>query len=243
MPGKETGEIIKRFSVAGHNLVRSRFRDLPIIKNLIGYLVKMWFYELAFGSVDYQKYSGKHLSKQELADKIICLKSIGEDYLLNDFIAKQYQTTHFIGLIRNGYSFCNGMERRGHKTRKVAERYKQYVDFLLEQEKSCPNFILIRFEDIISAPFVIANQIYDFIQVNPVKLQKLRLKAKRILTQDGNHKTPSNRVEGEHYWFNEKKIKEFLDGKVNERQEEALSLKSREIFSEVCRESMKRIGY
>ena len=128
MPGKETGEIIRGLDVAGRNLVRNRFRDYPIMENLIGYILKMQFHKLKVGNINdnerYQKSSDERYSKQELEDTITCLKSIGKDYFLNDFIAKQYQTTHFIGLIRNGYSFCNGMERRGHKPREAAELYK-----------------------------------------------------------------------------------------------------------------------
>ena len=60
---------------------------------------------------------------------------------------------------------------------------------------------------------------------------------------EGDHKAPSNLIEGQHYWFNQEEIKAFLDKRVNKIQTKALTEKSAEIFSGVCSENMQKIGY
>lgn len=245
MPRRETGEIVSSLRLA--NIVRSRLRDFPILGKIIGHLLKMRFHSLKVSSIQdndhNESYPGQKYTVKELENTIVCLKSIGTDYLLNDFIASQYNTAHFIGLVRNGYAFCNGMERRGHEPSQVAKLYNQYVGFLQNQKTSCPNYMIVRFEDLVSEPFSIASQLYDFLHLNPKKLDKLRLKSKRVLSPNGDHTIRHNKHEGKHYWFDEHEIKQFLDKGVNDVQTEALSQKAKDIFTAYCGDKMEAFGY
>ena len=245
-PGRETGEILDALQRTGR-LMRSERRNKPVWKECLGKLFKLHVNNLKYASLKNEdqndKYPGQKYTAKEIKDTTVCIKSVNVDFQLNDFIARQFQKTYVIGLVRNGYAFCDGMERRGRKTQETCQLYSRFSKFILEQNESGQRFILIRFEDVLSDPFAVASEIFEFLELDPVNLEHLRLKSKRILRQDGSHKVPGDKTEGVHYWYDRQEIMSFLDGGINDVQFTSLKEESRAIFASTCGEDLEKMGY
>lgn len=181
-------------------------------------------------------------SKNEVSNSALCLKSVDGDVYLTNELLDIYPDMHIIFLLRNGYAIANGHKRRGRNINKTAELYCEIGKKMDELSGKTPNTISIKFEDILSDPFLISEQLYRFTSIKPEKLTKLRLKSKKILHQDNSHDVKHGE-EDHKYWFSKEEIKHFIDPGINNKQIAELSRPEIYIFTSIASEQLRSFGY
>lgn len=100
------------------------------------------------------------------------------------------------------------------------------------------NYRIVKFEDLLLAPFEQASQLYRFAQLSPDRVVKLRLKSKKILIQEGEHATHYGE-EHSKYWFDSDSISAILDPAISLRQKTALSQTDKRVFKQHAREVLE----
>lgn len=131
-----------------------------------------------------EKYEDVPYTHQEVADTILCLKSIGTDIDLNPFLQRLYpdHTIYHILLVRNGYALAEGHLRRGRDLAGYARFYQETIDKMYQMlADSKQHAIMLRFEEMLLDPFKTAKTVYQFTDLTPRSLDKLRLKSKKVV--------------------------------------------------------------
>lgn len=188
------------------------------------------------------KTEGVTYSKNELINCAICFKSVDFDINHTDLLLNLYPDLYFIALTRNGYALADGHIRRGSKAEEFAELYDTIASKMEYYSKAVKNFKLIKFEDVLSQPFKIAEELYEFTNSSPTKLDKLRLKSKRIVGKEGDHKVSFGK-EHRKYWFDKSSIYNLLDPSINTKQRKNLSKDDISIFNDKANSSLRFFGY
>lgn len=214
----ETSEIIyenlsmRQQKVLGYLLLRSS--NNPILSNISFRLLDHKFYKFKLRNlVDRDnKYKSENelYTKDEVVNSVLCLKSLNDDIALTDLFNTMYENIYFIGLIRNGYALCEGWVRRGTSAETVGHYYHKFGMKMINDSQKMDNYLMIRFEDLLTDPFSYASLIYKFAKLEPENIDKLRLKSKKIITREKNHQ-PVFGEENRKYWFDTKSIAEFLN--------------------------------
>ena len=206
---------------------------------------RFYYFKLKnINSKDYKyKFENIEYNSSEIKKSILSLKSVDLDVYLEDFFIKTYPNIFSIGLIRNGYALCESWMRRGMTPKKAGKRYRIIGEKIIKDSKKYDNYIIVRFEDVVKEPFKIANEIFEFCQLQPSKLNKLRLKAKKIINEEGEQKCRYG-VEDGRYWININEVNKFINQKINDIQKEKLSkqdLKEFEIYAKPILQYFKYI--
>jgi len=185
---------------------------------------------------------GEPYTLEELKDTVLCLKAVNEDIYLTDVFYSMYEDIHTVGLVRNGYAVCEGQVRRGEDAVKVGERYATYMRRIIEDSERLKNYTIVRFEEVVRKPFETAESLYEFCELEPTRVDRLRLKSKHISSPDGGHSRTFGRVGGK-YWFDRSEIQNFIDPGVDSRQSSALSVRDRRAFEQRARPVLEHFGY
>ncbi len=188
------------------------------------------------------KYDGVRYSAPEIESTVLCLKSVNRDTYLTEYFATYYPDTTFIGLMRNGYAICNGMMRRGDSAERAGKVYRRIGERMIEDQRKYPRYKLVKFEDVLEDPFGVASEIYEFSRLQPVRLDKLRLKSKKVLSRGGDHVTRFGE-EDRKYWLDRAQIRTVLDSDVNEVQAGFLERKDRLAFEKHARPILDHFQY
>lgn len=252
-PILETGEILfgAHLRWAPKNFLRGLYlrSDImrrPVIGRFLFNLTDYWLYMAKLRNYKHyqngEKYDGILYTKEEIKQATICLKSVNYEIYLNDLFKKYYENAYFIGLVRNGYAICNGWVRRGHSAEKVGKVYSEIGKTMIEYHKSTADYMVIKFEDVLKRPFSIAEDLFSFCKLDPVNLDKLRLKSTKTLSSRGEHATSYGREQTK-YWFDRDKIFELLDPDINKRQKDSLSTDDRIKFEKEAGEVLDYFGY
>ena len=188
------------------------------------------------------QYDGVPYKQDDVRQSVICLKSVNEDGVLTDFFDQLWDEVYFIGLVRNGYSVCNGFVRRGARAEEIGQRYASTVRRMLDYSKTMNNFTIVKFEDLLADPMGDSQRLYEFCGLEPVRLEKLRLKSKRVLAAEGPHQVRVGE-EDHKYWMTRAELETFLDPNVNATQSSQLSDSDRVAFERSAGTLMKELGY
>jgi hypothetical protein len=189
-----------------------------------------------------EKFDGMDYTLEEVRDAVLCLKSVDWDCYLSDYFVHHFEGPFFVGLIRNGYAVCNGWMRRGESARKAGKAYRMIAERLIEDEQRYKNYILVRFEDMLTDPFSVAAKLFKFAELHPTRLEKLRLKSKRILSQNGDHQVRFG-TEERKYWLTKDQITDFLDPDIDTTQTHFLSREDRSRFAQQAKPMLDYFGY
>jgi len=204
------------------------------------------FYENKLSNQQHEDYSYKSFNEKytpdEIKDSVLCLKSVDHDIRLSWYFEKMYHEPYFVGVVRNGYAFCNGWVRRGRSPKVAGSAYRQFVGRILEDQKKYKNYLLVRFEDALSKPFETSSSIFQFANLEPTKISNLRLKSKAVLSKNGEHKPKHGKLNSIH-WYDQKSITELLDPKVNQVQADSLSKTDRRHFEGEAMPLLKQLAY
>jgi hypothetical protein len=77
----------------------------------------------------------------------------------------------FIGLVRNPYAVCEGIRRRRqHELDTCARQWRDANRTMLEDAEHLRHFLLVRYEDLVSAPAQTLATICAFVGISPVTL-------------------------------------------------------------------------
>ena len=181
-------------------------------------------------------------TRKQVKQAALCLKSVNEDVLLTDLLTSIYPDLYFIALARNGYALADGYVRRGKTAGqagrlyyRVSKEMKRYADLI-------PRFKMIRFEDILRRPFDVAEDLFAFAEVHPRHLERLRLKSKRVIGNEGEHSVAFG-TENRKYWFDRNSISQLLDPNVNQRQIDRLSSAMIDEFNREAGSALEFFGY
>jgi len=188
------------------------------------------------------KYEGEPYLPDEIDEALLCLKSVNLDTFLVDYFARFYENARFIGLIRNGYAILNGAMRRGDSAEKVGRDYRRVGQKMIQDERERSDYMLLKFEDVLAEPFEAAARLFEFAGVAPVRLDKLRLKSKRVLSPDGQHEVRFGE-EDRKYWFGPDQIWSILDKDVNKTQVDRLSSEDLHTFERHAGPVLDHFGY
>ncbi|MFW2440081.1 MAG: hypothetical protein ACN4GR_11990 [Arenicellales bacterium] len=246
--GKETNELLypsRRF--------RSPFRPLLLSlcnNKLTAPSIERWmdrrFYRAKMNNINNQfnQYMNekRKYTRDEIASTALCLKSLHWEIDFNPTYARMYDEIYFVGVVRNGYAWCEGWMRRGGNAKTAGEFYQQYSDVMLNQANRLGRYKFIKLEDALTEPFGIAEELYKFTQLEPTTLPKLRLKSKKVISDHGNHEVRYGN-ENSKYWFDRDEIKGILDPGISDIQAARLDSENRAIFSSEALSALKKFGY
>jgi hypothetical protein len=245
LPRYEVKEIIEQLGIAG-KLIRKGFGERPVIGGILRRRFKRRAYDLKVACLhdedQGQAAPDRRYQQADIEDTIICLKCLTEDLALSSFLACIYAQCHFIGLVRNGFAFCDGVVRRGGSAEDAARLYSSTVNQILSQAETFEHFEVVRFEDVLRDPFAVSEKLFRFLELEPNTLDHLRLKAKGKRGADGDYGVGFGEVD-RHYWFDREKIVSALDPEIDKRQSDCLSESDRRAFKRIAETELARLGY
>ena len=189
-----------------------------------------------------QKSEDEIYTSDELAQAALLLKSTDRDMYLMDLLHQIYPDLYIITLVRNGFAVCESWIRRGHSAEKAGKRYRHYVGTMLDMHDKYDNCLLVRFEDVLHEPFTQAEIMFSFAKLEPISLEKLRLKIKRVVNKSGEHETPFG-GEGGKAWFTRENIGDLLIADQSDVQYQRLTEVDRNMFLKYSGAIMERLGY
>lgn len=247
-PIKETGKLLynNKFGKLAWRLIGQHPRVFsPVEKQLTEYMDSV-FFEHKMSNQEHDSYSFKShdqkYTSEEIEKTVLCLKSVDHDIRLSSYFEKMYDNAYFVGVVRNGYAFCNGWVRRGRSPRVAGNAYRKFVGRMLEDQKKYQNYIFVRFEEALSKPFKTSSRIFRFADLTPEQIDSLRLKSKAVLSKNGDHKPKYGKLNSIH-WFDQESIKDLLDPKVNQVQANSLSRNDRRQFESEAMPLMKKLNF
>ena len=153
-----------------------------------------------------------------------------------------YPDLYLILLTRDGLALANGHIRRGATAAETGKLYKEISGQFLHYADKAKHAQVIKFEDMIEAPFKTAYQDFNFVEAEPEHLEKLRFKSKKVLSKQGEHDTAYGE-EHRKYWFDEHTVWDIIDSSINKKQLRHLSESDLTIFREIAGPALNKLGY
>jgi hypothetical protein len=187
-------------------------------------------------------YEGRKYTPAEVESSALCLKSLHWEIAFNPVFSRMYEDIHFIGVLRNGYAWCEGWMRRGGSADVAGKFYQEYADLMLHQADELGRYHFIKLEDVLADPFGSAKRLFKFAELEPATLTKLRLKSKRVMGSQGEHKVRYG-VENSKYWFDSGEIGDILDPGISTIQATRLDTADRAAFEKEAASALARFGY
>lgn len=239
--------LIRKFrSITDNILTHNILRKKPFV-SIVGYFIeqRLFSYKLRnFSDADDRfKSDGVLYTREEIADSAVCLRSLNETLFATPLFSQIYgERVYFIGIIRNGYGICESWKRRGVSPNKIGCYYSRYVEAMYHYAEQYPQYLIVKFEDILNHPFEKLSDIFCFAELQPTSIEKVRLKAKTILSVKGTVEVPYGRRSAK-YWLDRDSIREFLVGDIDEVQKSKLSNDDIDAFEREALPALKLAGY
>lgn len=188
------------------------------------------------------KFEDVEYTKQEVIDSALCFKSTNMDITYTEILRQMYPNLYLIALTRNGYAVAEGHKRRGTPVDEFADLYSNVAEQMKHYSETLEHFKLVHFEEILNDPFNISEQLFEFLNCEPIELEKLRLKSKKVTTKNGRHVTNYGK-EDEKYWFDRNSITDLIKPNINHNQIKKLSSDEILIFNKKAKDAMKFFEY
>lgn len=173
-----------------------------------------------------EKFPGLLYSEDEVSSSILCIKSTDSDLLLNPFFNKVYEYSYFVFVIRHPDAMIEGWSRRNKGQFKACIAFALYCFAIFVHKLIWPDRVQVfSLGQIASDPFGESSKLFSGLKVEPVKLDNLRLKSKRVLRSDGSHEALT---EHEHSkcWYSCNEIGEVLSSDIDDRQRRLLVVRN-----------------
>ena len=239
-PVHETGKLFRKsFSLRiCHKLPIPLFVSKHIIDR------KLYKFKLANLNHPDNKYisDGGLYSRDQISKTTLCLKSVNHQIVYTETVLKAYPELYFIGLARNGYALADGFMRRGKTVEEAGKLYYKISEEMKKLSDKVLKFKMIKFEDIIMEPFKMAKELFEFVEVQPISLNKLRFKSKKVITKEGDHQVKFGN-EHRKYWFDRSNISQILDPDINKKQINRLSPEMIREFNKASGTALEFFGY
>lgn len=181
-------------------------------------------------------------SREDIENARLVTKSVGEDIFLSPYLTSILEGSCSIGVVRNGYAVCEGWIRRGMSPDRAARKYRRETGEIVRQGKECHNSLVMKFEDCISDPFREFGRMVEFAGLDPSGIEKLRIKAKRLVNQDGEHNLKFG-IEGKKIWVGRNQVPDYFDTSITWRQISRLKDDEKRTIQEIAGDVMGSCGY
>jgi hypothetical protein len=243
-PIRETGDVLHPEGPGLHRVSRLFYMrlDLPVIKRYVDKKLFSAKMENISHPGNRYKTEDELYGVDELRNAVLCLKSLNDDIRMTDLFYSMYNDIHAIGLVRNGYAVCEGWVRRGERARVAGRAYARYMGRIVEDSERLHNYRLVKFEQVLTEPFETATSLYDFCELEPRSIGKLRLKSKQTMGKDGRHTREYERT-GDKYWLDHEAMRDFLDAGVDSLQAGRLNADDRKSFEREAKPVLDYLGY
>jgi hypothetical protein len=110
-------------------------------------------------STNYQLWKERRITRESVNQ--VLFKVTEYDIFLNAKIEEQFDETTFVGLVRNGYGLCDSWKRRGMPAKVAGRVYGHIAGQMVAERNSRKNYVLVRFEDIVSDPLRFLDRLYE----------------------------------------------------------------------------------
>lgn len=229
-----------------YSVLRKEFILRPPLLAIAGASIDVRLYVFKLRNLTHSdnrfKFEGVPYTKDEVRNSVLCLKSIAQDIYLTELLSRIYEECFFVGLVRDGFALCEGWGRRGLSPEAAGRHYREIGEKMIEDSQRYKRYIIVKFEDVLRDPFGMASVLYKFAEVEPTKLEKLRLKTKKVLSPKGEHKTRLGEV-GKKYWFTPETIHQIIVPDISNIQAQALSFADRSTFEREAKPVLDYFGY
>jgi len=243
---KKIGYFIKRLKLRLYSLLNTKIVLNSFLVKIFGILIDELFYKYKLKNYNSRynrfKYENVPYTLEEVKNCVLCLKSVHNDIRLTNFLSRFYGNIYFIGLIRNGYALCEGWIRRGKNAQIGGNRYREFCEMMIKDSKKFKNYKLLKFEDILKDPFDTAKELYEFTHLEPISLNKVRFKSKKVITENGIHKIKYGKLDSK-YWFDRENIYSLFDPDINKIQIERLSELDKRNFEKEAKSILEYFNY
>ena len=246
-PIYETNQIIGRRSIfAPFQHLIQRGKNIPWIRKQVCLRFNQYKLKNLYALDNQYKYEGQRYTREEIERATLCIKGVCSprnwDISYSELLHSAFSSVYFVGLIRNGFAICESWRRRGISARKAGKLYARFCDKLLRDKEHFPCYKIIRFEDMLAAPFVMAKYLFEFVGEEKSDIRKLRIKAKRTLDPKRKHTHQYGDLNRK-YWFSEKTISEIIRTDINAVQQKGLSPQEQKAFEAEAGEAMRHFRY
>jgi hypothetical protein len=155
---------------------------------------------------------------------------------------EMYPEACAVAIIRDGYANCQGWMRRGHSPAGFGKLYRRHCETVLEHAERFPRYRIIRFEDLVTDFVNQSESLFHFAGLTPEKLDKFRMKSKRVTGADGSHDATLGSA-GAKYWLSHEQLVDFLDPGIDRNQLSQLSSSDVRALESEAGEILERFGY
>jgi hypothetical protein len=132
--------------------------------------------------------------------------------------------------------------RKGATAGEAGRRYREFGEMLIRDQERLPNHTIVKFENVLQDAFRAAEHLFEFVNVTPRSLPKLRIKDKGHLHKDGSYSTHFGGPP-QKYWFTPTEIDRFLNQDVDKQQSSYLDQEDREAFEREAKPVLEHFGY
>lgn len=209
---------------------------------LIDYMLYRYKLETLERRDNIEKYQDVPYTKEEVKSSAICLKSVDDHIDETELLNKIYPGMYTVFLVRNGYAVTESHLRRGKSVEETAKLYKRVGEKMKILSSQLERSIFVSFEDILQDPFSVAEKLYRFAELQPDRLDKLKLKSKTVVKEEGKPQAAYGEAETK-YWFDRKTIGDIIDPNVNQRQVSTLTPEQVREFNSIASETLDLFSY
>lgn len=241
-PVYETGEIFRK----SISLIFARMfgKMIPLQQKKI--IVDSQLYQYKLKNLDHPDNrfyaENQTYTKKQISETAICLKSVNKDINLTKLLLDIYPNLYFIALTRNGYALAESYIRRGKSAAYAGKIYSSIAENMKQYSKKVSRFKMVKFEKCLQNPFVMAGELFSFVESNPDQLAMLRLKSKKVIDKQGAHSTTFGE-KNRKYWFDRENIHHILNPDVNQNQLNRLTEKDMNDFNRTGGSALEFFGY
>lgn len=199
------------------------------------------------------KSQGVPYTRDELAASRLLCKNLNGLIFLSEELSRMYPDATFVALVRNGLAVCEGHIRRGWEAERIARRYRDGAQRILEDAERLPGYHIFRFEDLLADPLGSLRAIYRAADLDLTEVRQIRLEDKPVVTGSGERRLlhgggPLALFTGRFrpkrlLWYDVDTFAEHFDPGVNRHQIRRLAERDRDVVMHHCGETLARLGY
>jgi len=182
-----------------------------------------------------------HYTKKELAKSRVTPKAFDGLIFTNDIFREMYSDVRFVAVIRNGLALCEGHMRRGQSIEKAASEYNIVCNEIL-RNISNPDYLVIKFEDILSEPLKVIQKIYSHCDLDIKKCKYFRLQNKSTVSKSGESVLKGD-YDKQLVWYTPEEISHHFIPDVNQNQIARLKESEMRYLKDTIGPVMQRLGY
>ena len=182
-----------------------------------------------------------HYTREDLARARLTVKAHNNLIYLNDIFRSIYKDVRFVAVIRNGFALCEGYMRRGKSVEAAANLYNKIGD-QIAQNLSNPDYMCIKFEDIITSPLKAVQKIYSHCGLDPEKCKYFRFQHKSTISKNGKPVLEGN-YDRQLVWYAPEDINHHFNTDVNQNQIARLSEIDKRYLENTIKSTMQKFNY